>query len=150
MHASFCMPIWFPSVVWSKRKQFLHKTSHNNMDYVEKQSHDFYREALHYRQCRVQSICISDFEIFWYSNFTRRAMICLHGWSRLLCTQRASTFLSQLDMQQATTCSMSTHCTGLTTPAVTIKLFTVTLTGRCCKNSVWKHPFELLVNTVGW
>ena len=151
---SFCMPIWLTSVVRSKRKQFLHKNSHNKICGLsgETESRFLERGIALQAECHLYALLILGWTVLLSSssNFTRKAMICLRDWSRLLCTLRASTFLSQLDIQQATTCSMSTHYTGLTTPTVTIKLFTVTLNGRRRKNSVWKHSFELLVNTVGW
>lgn len=40
---------------------------------------------------------------------------------------------------------MSTYYTRLTIPRLTVKPFTVTLTGSCCKNSAWKHLEDLLV-----
>ena len=56
--------------------------------------------------------------IYWYLKrwLLRRTLCCLHSRSWLHRAQRASTFLAQLDVQQATTCSMSTNHAGWTIP----------------------------------
>jgi len=63
-------------------------------------------------------------------------------------TQRASTFLAQLDIQQATTCGMSTNCTGLTIPPFTVKHLPSPELEGAVKTLSEKHSQDQSVNTV--